>query len=138
RRLIAWFVSPAAMLVAGPLADKVLEPAMRLETSPLATSVGWLIGTGPGRGMALMFVVGGVLTAGLMLSGYFIPTLRRAEDLLPDHDAVPPAAPADERLNRLQGLLELRQKLIAQPHSYERELALKAVANDLRRLGSSG
>ena len=137
RRLIAWFVSPAAMLVAGPLADKILEPAMRLETSPLATSVGWLIGTGPGRGMALMFVVGGVLTAGLMLSGYLIPTLRRAEDLLPDHDAVPPVAPADERLNRLQGLLELRQKLIAQPHSYERDLALKAVANDLRRLGSS-
>ena len=29
RRLIAWFVSPLAMLVAGPLADKVLEPAMR-------------------------------------------------------------------------------------------------------------
>ncbi len=137
RRLIAWFVSPAAMLVAGPLADKVLEPAMRLETSPLATSVGWLVGTGPGRGMALMFLVGGLMAAGLMVTGYFIPVLRRAEDLIPDHDTVPPAAPVNERLERLQGLLALRQKLIAQPHSYERELALKAVANDLRRLGSS-
>ncbi len=137
RRLIAWFVSPAAMLVAGPLADKVLEPAMRLETSPLATSVGWLVGVGPGRGMALMFVVGGLMTAGVTLSGFFIPILRNAEKLMPDHDAVPPAEAAEERLARLQGLLELRQRLIAQPRTYERDLALKAVANDLRRLGQS-
>ena len=139
RRLIAWFVSPAAMLVAGPLADKVLEPAMRLETSPLATSVGWLVGTGPGRGMALMFIMGGILAAGVGLGGFFIPILRNAEKLLPDHDTLPPAAEAaDERLTQLQGLLELRQQLIAQPHSDERDLALKAVANDLRRLGQPG
>jgi hypothetical protein len=139
RRLIAWFVTPAAMLVAGPLADKVLEPAMRLETSPLATSVGWMVGTGAGRGMALMFLLGGILTAGVTLSGFAIPILRRAEDLLPDHDTIPPApiALADERLAQLQGLLELRQRLLAQPRSDERELALKAVANDLRRLGQA-
>ena len=140
RRLIAWFISPAAMLVAGPLADKLLEPAMRLETSPLATSVGWLVGTGPGRGMALMFVVSGILTAGVMVCGFFIPVLRRAEDLLPDHDMIPPATieDADDRLAQLQGLLELRQQLMAQPHNDERDLALKAVANDLRRLGQPG
>ena len=56
---------------------------------------------------------------------------------MPDHDTVPPAAAAEERLAQLQGLLELRQRLIAQPRTYERELALKAVANDLRRLGQS-
>ena len=137
RRLIAWFVSPAAMLVAGPLADKVLEPAMRLETSPLAISVGWLVGVGPGRGMAIMFIVGGLMTAGITLSGFFIPILRNVEQLMPDHDALPPAPTADERLDQLQGLLELRQRLIAHPRTYERELALKAVANDLRRLGQS-
>ena len=139
RRLIAWFVSPAAMLVAGPLADKILEPAMRLETSPLATSVGWLVGTGPGRGMALMFIVGGIMSAGVSLAGFFIPILRKAEDLLSDHDAIPPvpAEVADDRLAQMQGLLELRQQLLAQPLTDERELALKAVANDLRRLGQA-
>ena len=135
RRLIAWFVSPAAMLVAGPLADKVLEPAMRVDTSLLATSLGWLVGTGPGRGMALLFIAGGLMAAGVCFTGFFIPTLRRAELLLPDHDTVPPAAVAEERLARLQGLLDLRQKLIAQPRTPERDLALKAVTNDLRRLG---
>lgn len=139
RRLIAWFVSPAAMLVAGPLADKVLEPAMRLETSPLATSVGWLVGTGPGRGMRLMFLLGGLMTAGVTLSGFAIPILRRVEQLLPDHDTIPPAPveTADGRLETLQSLLELRQQLLTRPPSDERDLALKAVANDLRSLGQA-
>jgi DHA3 family macrolide efflux protein-like MFS transporter len=134
RRLIAWFVSPAAMLVAGPLADKLLEPAMRLESSPLATSLGWLVGTGPGRGMALMFIVGGIMAAGVVLAGFFIPTLRNAEVLLPDHDTVP-AVNAEERQTRLQELLQVRQDLITQPRTPEHDLALKAITNDLRRLG---
>ncbi len=140
RRLIAWFVSPAAMLVAGPLADKVLEPAMRLETSPLATSVGWLVGTGPGRGMALMFLVGGILTAGVTLVAFSIPILRRVEDLIPDHDTIAPdeAVEKQERDTRLQELLEQRQQLLAQPRTEARDLALKAVSNDLRQLGQPG
>jgi len=136
RRLIAWFVSPAAMLVGGTLADKVLEPAMRVETSPLAISVGWLVGIGPGRGMALLFIIGGIMAAGVCLTGFFIPTLRRAEDLLPDHDTVTAAA-EDERISHLQELLELRQQLVTQPYSVERDLALKAISNDLKRLGAA-
>jgi MFS family permease len=136
RRLIAWFISPAAMLVGGRLADKVLEPAMRLETSPLALATGWLVGTGPGRGMALLFIIGGVMAAGVCLIGFFIPILRRAELLLPDHDAVTAAA-VEERTARLQELLELRKQLITQPASIERDLALKAISNDLKRLGQT-
>ena len=79
RRLIAWFVSPLAMLVAGPLSDKVLEPAMRNPQSALATSLGPLIGTGPGRGMALLFIIGGVLACVVGLSGYTIRILREAD-----------------------------------------------------------
>jgi DHA3 family macrolide efflux protein-like MFS transporter len=138
RRLIAWFVSPLAMLVAGPLADKVLEPAMRNPQSSLASSLGWFIGTGPGRGMALLFILGGGLTALVGIVGYAIPILRDADSLLPDHDTLPlaPAVAVDERLGRLQKLLEARQHWVAQPITPERELALKAIANSLRKLGN--
>jgi len=107
-----------------------------VETSPLAISVGWLVGIGPGRGMALLFIIGGIMAAGVCLTGFFIPTLRRAEDLLPDHDTVTAAA-EDERISHLQELLELRQQLVTQPYSVERDLALKAISNDLKRLGAA-
>ncbi len=85
RRLIAWLTSPISPLLAGALADYVMEPAMIGQTT-LASTFGWLVGTGPGSGMGLLFVFCG-LAAGLVgLSGYFIPAIRNAEDLLPDHD----------------------------------------------------
>jgi DHA3 family macrolide efflux protein-like MFS transporter len=140
RRLIAWFVSPLAMLVAGPMADKVLEPAMRNPQSALASSVGWLIGTGPGRGMALLFILGGGLAAIVGIGGFAIRILRDADSLLPDHDSLPSALPAnvDERTTRLQELLEVRKHWITQPVTPERELALKAITNSLRKLGHQG
>jgi MFS family permease len=91
RRLIAWFVSPLAMLVAGPLSDKVLEPAMRNPQSTLALTLGGLIGTGPGRGMALLFIIGGILACLVGLGGYTVRILREADTLLPDHDTIPSA-----------------------------------------------
>lgn len=87
RRLIAWLVSPVSRLLAGPLADRVLEPAMA-EGGRLAPVFGWLVGTGTGAGMALMFVVAGLLAALVGLGGYLFPVVRNAEDILPDHDAV--------------------------------------------------
>jgi MFS family permease len=88
RLVIAWLVQPISMLLAGPLADWVLEPAM-MEGSWLAPVLGRLVGTGAGAGMALMFVLTGVLSALAGLGGYFFPTVRNAEDILPDHDATP-------------------------------------------------
>jgi hypothetical protein len=85
RRLIAWFTNPIAPIIGGTLADFVLEPAMRTQ-SALSSSFGWLVGTGPGAGMGLLMIFCG-LAAGLVgLTGYFIPAIRNAEDLLPDHD----------------------------------------------------
>ena len=52
RRLIAWFSMPAATLVAGPLADYVMGPAMQ-PGGALAAVFGPLVGVGPGAGMAL-------------------------------------------------------------------------------------
>lgn len=86
RRLIAWFVSPLAMLIAGPLADQVLEPVMRTGGS-LAAIFGPVVGTGPGTGISLIFVFGGILATLVGLGGYLIPVIWEAETILPDHDA---------------------------------------------------
>jgi MFS family permease len=137
RRLIAWFVSPMAFLIAGPLSDKLLEPAMRNPESVLATTLGPIIGTGPGRGMALLFIIGGGIAALIGISGYVFRVLREADTLLPDHDTLQSAVPPDERLTQMQELLEQRNHWVAQPLTPEREQALKTISNSLRRLGKN-
>jgi DHA3 family macrolide efflux protein-like MFS transporter len=93
RRMIAQISAPIAMLIAGPLADRVFEPAMRT-TSALSRVFGPIVGTGPGAGMGLMFVFVAILSACVGLGGYLFRAVRNAEDLLPDHDAAPPASAA--------------------------------------------
>jgi MFS family permease len=134
RRLIAWFVSPLAMLIAGPTADRVLEPAMRNPQSFLATSFGWLVGTGPGRGMALLFIIGGGLAALVGISGYAFRILRQVDSLLPDHDTLPNAPGTEDRMGRMQDLIEERTNWINQPDSPQRELALKAIESSISKL----
>ena len=84
RRLIAWFSGPLSTLIAGPLADYVLEPAMR--GGSLVRVFGPLVGSGPGTGMSLMFVFAGLVAMVATLSGYAIPAIREVENLLPDHE----------------------------------------------------
>lgn len=86
RRMIAQAIAPAAILLAGPLADKVFEP-MLAGDGTLADSVGSLIGTGPGRGIGFMFVLNGLFTALLGVVGYALPRIRHLETELPDHIA---------------------------------------------------
>ncbi len=86
RRLIAQITAPAAMVIAGPLADGVFEPAMAVGGS-LTGVFGWAVGTGPGAGMALMLIVFGALGAIVGIGGYFVRAVRNAETILPDHDA---------------------------------------------------
>lgn len=85
RRLIAWFTNPISPIIAGSLADFVLEPQMRA-TSSLSNIFGWLVGTGPGAGMSLLIFFCGVFTMFIGLVAYFSPAIRNAETLLPDHD----------------------------------------------------
>jgi MFS family permease len=68
RRLIAWFTNPLSPIIAGTLADFVLEPQMRV-TSSLSQTFGWLVGTGPGAGMGLIiFFCGlGSLLVGIVM-----------------------------------------------------------------------
>ena len=85
RRLIAQVVVPISMLASGPLADKVFGPAM-MPAGSLARLFGWLSGTGPGAGISLMFVWGGLAGAVVGLVGYLIPNIRNVEQLIADHD----------------------------------------------------
>ena len=93
RRLIAWFTNPISPIIAGTLADFVLEPQMRT-TSTLSQTFGWLVGTGPGAGMGLIILVCGLISIMVGLAGYFVPAIHNAEDILPDHDELAKAEPA--------------------------------------------
>ncbi len=62
-----------------------MEPAMQNGTW-VSRLFGWMAGTGPGSGMAVMMVVFGILTILALCSGYIFPSIRNMEDLLPDHD----------------------------------------------------
>lgn len=89
RRMIALLTTPIAPIVAGTLADLVLEPAMRTHNAFSSIFGAW-VGTGPGAGMALLIVFCGIGGALAGLSGYWIPAIRNVETILPDHDALPP------------------------------------------------
>jgi MFS family permease len=91
RRLIAWFTNPISPVIAGALADFILEPAMKTNIS-FSSTFGWLAGNGPGSGMGLLLIFCGAFSTLVGLAGYFIPAIRNAEDILPDHDALPKAA----------------------------------------------
>ncbi len=97
RRLIAWFTNPISPIIGGTLADFVLEPSMSLQTSLTARIFGPFFGTGPGSGMALLIFFCGVCIVLVALTAYFIPAIRNAEAVLPDHDmaASTQAVPAD-------------------------------------------
>jgi len=94
RRLLAQASQPVAMFVAGPLADRIMEPAM-MQGGSLAPVFGWLVGTGPGAGMALIFVFAGLIGATVGLGGFLIDAVRNVEDILPDHDAASTEPKAD-------------------------------------------
>jgi hypothetical protein len=81
--MIVWSSLPLAYLTAGPLADQVFGPLLAAG-GPLASSVGRIIGVGPGRGIGLLFIVMGLLTVLVTTAGYLHPRLRLVEQELPD------------------------------------------------------
>ncbi len=91
RRLIAWFTNPISPIIGGTLADFVLEPAMKAQTSGLAQLLGPVFGTGPGAGMSVLMVICGIGGLLVGLTGYFVPAIRHAETRLPDYEPVPVA-----------------------------------------------
>jgi hypothetical protein len=50
---------------------------------------GGLVGTGPGAGIGLIFVITGAIGALVPLIGYLVPAVRNIEEILPDYVATP-------------------------------------------------
>ena len=81
-RMCALGAAPVAYLLAGPLSDRLAEPAFA-PGGELSTSLGRVIGTGPGRGSAAIFLglgVGMILLALLVRSSRELATLDAAPD----------------------------------------------------------
>ncbi|MBN2146854.1 MAG: MFS transporter [Anaerolineales bacterium] len=86
RRMIAWSMGPITPILAGALADYVTEPAMQANTW-LARLFGGIVGTGPGSGMAVQFILTGIAYMLVVWIVFlFFPMVRNLEDRLPDHD----------------------------------------------------
>ncbi|TAK14418.1 MAG: MFS transporter [Anaerolineae bacterium] len=83
RRTIAQFTAPIGVLLAGPLVDGVFQPAMN-EGGVLASRLGPWIGVGPGRGVAALFVVLGLLQLVVAAVALANPRLRRVDLEIPN------------------------------------------------------
>jgi predicted MFS family arabinose efflux permease len=70
-------------LVAGALADRIFEPLF-MGDGALGNSLGALIGTGEGRGMAFMFMLMGMLQLGIVAISLLMPSVRLLEARVPD------------------------------------------------------
>jgi len=70
----------------------VFEPLMA-DTGALADTVGTVIGTGAGRGIALMFVVMGLGTIVAAVAAATYPPIRNLESDLPDMVGAPAPEP---------------------------------------------
>ena len=83
RRMVGALGAPIAMLLAGPLADHVFEPLMASDNcaSGLFSA---LVGSGPGAGMSLIFIFGGVLGLACAIGGFATRSLREIDNLIPD------------------------------------------------------
>lgn len=84
RNIVQHITTPIGYISGGLLADYFFEPAMAAG-GPLSGTFGWLVGTGPGAGMALMFVCTALLGCAISLVGYFSARIRNVEEELPDH-----------------------------------------------------
>ncbi|GAB3833615.1 amino acid adenylation domain-containing protein [Dactylosporangium cerinum] len=97
--MVAWSTLPIGHGIVAPLGTKLFEPLLA-RGGPLAGTVGAVIGTGPGRGIAFMYVLFGLAMMALVAVGLRIPVLRRFDRDVPD------ALPDD-----LVGIQELRRRV---------------------------
>ena len=84
--LIKGLMSPMGRLVAGPLADRIFEPAM-MPGGRLVPIFGPLFGTGRGAGMAALCGIASLAMTLVGLCGFLYQPLRTVETTLPDHKA---------------------------------------------------
>ncbi|MGK5440368.1 hypothetical protein ACSNN7_00820 [Micromonospora sp. URMC 105] len=83
---------PIGYVIIGPLADRAFSPMLQ-PGGALTDTVETMLGTGPGRGLALVILISAVALLGWTLYGWLDPRFRYMEDDLPD--AVPDAEIGD-------------------------------------------
>jgi MFS family permease len=79
---VTGLITPLALLLSGPLADRVFEPARALAVWQWVAP---LVGSGKGAGIGLMFVLTGALLMALSVAVYAFNSIRTLEATLPDH-----------------------------------------------------
>lgn len=82
RNTVASAATPLALIIAGPLADRVFRPMLVAGGSLDGTLVARVLGTGPDRGIGLLFVVMGVLSMTAAALAYLYPRIRHVEQEL--------------------------------------------------------
>jgi hypothetical protein len=85
RVMIGGITAPLALLIAGPLADRIFEPGMRSDTG-VWNALSPVFGTSPGAGMSAMIVLFAFIGVCAGLIALANPSVRNVETILPDHD----------------------------------------------------
>jgi DHA3 family macrolide efflux protein-like MFS transporter len=91
---ISQLLMPLAYLLAGPLADRVFEPAVGGSHWGIVAP---LVGSQTGSGIGLIMVICGSLGVLATVIAYSIPLLRHMETLLPDYEPVTAEGDADDQ-----------------------------------------
>jgi MFS transporter, DHA3 family, macrolide efflux protein len=94
-RAVSQIGTTIAFLMSGVLADRVFEPLL-MSGGDLASSLRWLVGSGPGAGMGLMIVVSSVLTLLVGVGAMLYQPVREIEELLPNASPVTSLADSPE------------------------------------------
>jgi MFS transporter, DHA3 family, macrolide efflux protein len=82
RRMIAISLSPIAYITAGPLVEKIFDPAV--QNGGFAQGITKFIGTGDGRGIGLLFILLGLGWIVTSLVVFLNPRVRGLESEIPD------------------------------------------------------
>jgi MFS transporter, DHA3 family, macrolide efflux protein len=83
---LAMLTEAPAYPVAGFLADWIFEPLMA-GGGFVQRTLGSVIGSGPGRGIGLLYIVMGLCLLGVAAAGALSPAIRRLEEIVPDATA---------------------------------------------------
>jgi DHA3 family macrolide efflux protein-like MFS transporter len=92
--------TPLAVLVGGPLVDRVLSPALSAGGA-LSPTAGALLGVGPGRGAALLILAAGLALLAVTAACVATRAIRHADGATLDGEslaATPPSTPAPRRV----------------------------------------
>ncbi|NSW53017.1 MAG: MFS transporter [Anaerolineae bacterium] len=84
RSMIASSMTPIAFLISGPLADRVFEPMMAQNGVLANTFLGTWLGSGPGRGIGLIFILCCLFLWIESLIAASVPRIRNLETDIPD------------------------------------------------------